>query len=136
MMTNSSKDWEVGYGRPPKHSQFKPNQSGNPAGRPKGSKNTATLVRQSLDRKIRVVRDGEEIWMTRREAGVEQQVNKSLKGDTKAFQLVSQLDEGDPLRGTHMTGGVAQAASEIPPEAYDDIVRQFLADLHPDGSTT
>jgi hypothetical protein len=28
-------DYEIGYGRPPRHSQFKPGQSGNPKGRPK-----------------------------------------------------------------------------------------------------
>ena len=32
---------EVGYGKPPKHSQFKPGQSGNPQGRPKGSRNSS-----------------------------------------------------------------------------------------------
>ena len=29
------KDYEVGYGRPPKKSQFRKGQSGNPSGRPK-----------------------------------------------------------------------------------------------------
>ena len=28
-------DYEVGYGKPPKHSRFKPGQSGNPKGRPR-----------------------------------------------------------------------------------------------------
>jgi stress response protein YsnF len=32
-------DYDVGYGKPPKHSRFKKGKSGNPAGRPKGSKN-------------------------------------------------------------------------------------------------
>ena len=27
---------DVGYGRPPKHTRFKPGQSGNPKGRPGG----------------------------------------------------------------------------------------------------
>lgn len=31
--------YDIGYGRPPKSTQFKKGQSGNPAGRPKGSKN-------------------------------------------------------------------------------------------------
>jgi Family of unknown function (DUF5681) len=30
---------EIGYGKPPKARQFKPGQSGNPGGRPKGAKN-------------------------------------------------------------------------------------------------
>jgi hypothetical protein len=36
-----SKSYEVGYGKPPVESRFKPGQSGNPRGRPKGSKNRA-----------------------------------------------------------------------------------------------
>lgn len=31
--------YEVGYGKPPTHSRFRPGQSGNPRGRPKGSRN-------------------------------------------------------------------------------------------------
>jgi len=31
--------YAVGYGKPPEHSRFKPGQSGNPRGRPRGSKN-------------------------------------------------------------------------------------------------
>jgi hypothetical protein len=31
--------YEVGYGKPPVHSRFRPGQSGNPKGRPRGSRN-------------------------------------------------------------------------------------------------
>ena len=31
--------YEVGYGKPPKDTRFKPGQSGNPSGRPKGATN-------------------------------------------------------------------------------------------------
>lgn len=34
-----SSDYDVGYGKPPGGTRFKPGQSGNPRGRPKGSKN-------------------------------------------------------------------------------------------------
>lgn len=32
--------YEVGYGKPPSGTQFKPGRSGNPKGRPRGSRNT------------------------------------------------------------------------------------------------
>jgi hypothetical protein len=44
----STKDYEVGYGRPPIHTRFKPGQSGNPAGRPKGAQNFATEIAAEL----------------------------------------------------------------------------------------
>lgn len=36
---SSPKSYDVGYGRPPMETRFRPGQSGNPRGRPKGSKN-------------------------------------------------------------------------------------------------
>ncbi len=39
---------KIGYGRPPKAGQFKPGQSGNPQGRPKGSTNLATDLSAEL----------------------------------------------------------------------------------------
>ena len=37
--TDKPQTYEVGYGKPPAATRFKPGQSGNPRGRPKGSKN-------------------------------------------------------------------------------------------------
>lgn len=41
-------DCEVGYGKPPRHSQFKPGQSGNPRGRKKGSRGLRTDLHAEL----------------------------------------------------------------------------------------
>ena len=42
-------DYDVGYGKPPRHTRFKKGQSGNPRGRPSGSKNLATVLSEALN---------------------------------------------------------------------------------------
>src|SRR5271155_1806032 len=46
------------YQRPPRKGQFKPGQSGNPRGRPKGSKNIRTYVTEHLNKKIPIIERG------------------------------------------------------------------------------
>jgi hypothetical protein len=51
--------YPVGYGKPPKHTQFKPGKSGNPQGRPKGTKNLKTDLAEELCEKILVHEGGQ-----------------------------------------------------------------------------
>jgi hypothetical protein len=46
------------YQRPPRKGQFKPGQSGNALGRPKGSKNIRTYVNEHLNKKIPIIEGG------------------------------------------------------------------------------
>ena len=48
----SSAPYEVGYGKPPKHTRFQPGQSGNPRGRPKGTKNLKTDLEEELSERV------------------------------------------------------------------------------------
>jgi len=50
--SDRKQDYEVGYGKPPKSAQFKPGQSGNPRGRPKGNRNAKNLLREALNTKV------------------------------------------------------------------------------------
>ena len=43
-------DHDGGYGKPPRHSQFKKGQSGNSKGRPKGSRNFSTDLKETLEK--------------------------------------------------------------------------------------
>jgi hypothetical protein len=48
----------VGYGRPPAHSRFRPGRSGNPKGRPKGSRSAKALLDQALSAPVTIMEGG------------------------------------------------------------------------------
>jgi hypothetical protein len=79
-------DYNVGYGKPPKGSQFSSGKSGNPKGRPKGSKNIATLFNQITLELIQVKENGRTKTMTRLEAVLLQMTNRALSGDPRTMR--------------------------------------------------
>ncbi|MBA3519250.1 MAG: hypothetical protein H0T75_16800 [Rhizobiales bacterium] len=75
--------YEVGYGKPPPHTRFKPGQSGNPKGRPKRHRNLRTVVEEALAETI-TIREGDRTrTVPRLEALVRTIMNRALKGDPK-----------------------------------------------------
>jgi Family of unknown function (DUF5681) len=88
MSHDDERGYEVGYGKPPRHSQFKRGQSGNPRGRPAGSKNLATLVNEALNEPVIVVENGGRRKISKREAIIKQLVNRSAKADWRAIKIL------------------------------------------------
>src|ERR1051325_3804945 len=84
----SDPKYPVGYGRPPQQSRFRKGQSGNRRGRPRGSRNLATLVHQALEEKVVVTEDGRRRKISKRQAIVAQLVNRSAQADLKATQIL------------------------------------------------
>jgi hypothetical protein len=80
--------YAVGWGKPPRHTQFKKGQSGNPKGRPPGSKNMNTLLAKALDEQVTARHKGKLKKFAMREAIPRQLVNKAASGDLKAIQLL------------------------------------------------
>lgn len=76
---------DMGYGKPPKNNQFKPGESGNKRGRPKGSKNTFTLLNAILNQNIHIKENGIDLKISKKNAMLTQLVNKGVKGDTKSI---------------------------------------------------
>ena len=88
MADDEDPKYPVGYGKPPRHTQFKPGQSGNAKGRPKGSKNFATVFEKELNTPIEVTENGKRKKISKREAVVKQTVNKAVAGDPKATTIL------------------------------------------------
>ena len=85
---DTERDYAVGYCKPPRHSRFKKGQSGNPRGRPAGSKNFKTLVTQALNQYIVVTEDGRHRKITKREAVAIGLVNRSATADFRALKIL------------------------------------------------
>ena len=79
-----SSGYEVGYGKPPKARQFQPGKSGNPAGRPRGSKNLATVVLREARKPVRVSGPNGGRTITKIEASILQLANQSAQGHLAA----------------------------------------------------
>ena len=77
-----------GYGNPPKQCRFRPGQTGNPKGRPKGRKNEATITREILNSKVKVRTGNTVRSMTVLEAMLRGFADRALKGDTKAASFL------------------------------------------------
>jgi hypothetical protein len=105
-------NYEVGYGRPPKHSQFQPKTSGNPRGRPKGQRNIATDLNSVLNERITVTENGKSRKITKQELMFVSTVNKAIKGDSRAFMAVFNLLSRIGSKNLE----AAQESHEEPPE--------------------
>lgn len=78
-------DQGVGYGRPPRHSRFKPGQSGNPRGRPKGSLNFTSDLKNTLQAAVTLNDGGKSRRVTTQKAALLRLREKALKGDVRAL---------------------------------------------------
>ena len=79
--------YAVGYRKPPVASQFKPGCSGNPKGRPKGSKNYNRLLFDFLDGPVA----GRKGKRTELEVLLRMDVDRAISGDKAALKRVFKL---------------------------------------------
>ena len=79
----NEKDYEVGYGKPPTDKQFKKGRSGNPKGRPKGSKNMSTHIEEVLASKVMVRENGISRMLPFRKVFVRNLAAKALNGTVR-----------------------------------------------------
>jgi hypothetical protein len=116
-------DYVVGYGRPPKTAQFVAGKSGNPRGRPKGSKGVGEIFRDLLRQKVSVTENGQTRKMPALVVMLRRLQNDAMRGDQKALKLFLSLTD----RYLSVIES-AQVGSGLPAED-EAILSQYLKDL-------
>ena len=106
----------VGYGKPPTASQFKPGETGNAKGRPKGHKNLKTLIRQAMTARISVQEGSSNRQVSKIEGVVLRQLQNALKGNDRSamavIRMALQLGFLDDGAGDHEAEAALSASDE------------------------
>jgi hypothetical protein len=89
--TRPSKSYEVGKGRPPRATRWKPGQSGNPKGRPKGSRPIGAVLQQILGQRIAVTENGKTRLLPALEVMLRRLANDAMRNEPAALKLMLSL---------------------------------------------
>jgi Family of unknown function (DUF5681) len=84
-------DPAVGYGHPPKATQFRKGQSGNPRGRPKGSRPVGAVLQEILGQRIAVTENGKTRRLPALEIMLRRLANDAMRSEPAAVKLMLSL---------------------------------------------
>jgi hypothetical protein len=116
----------IGRGRPPKHTQFPKGKSGNPKGRPKGSKNMSTYLREAAYDQVSATIGGKTRTISKLQATAMQLATKAASGDQAAMnKFLDWMDEiearADAARPSQFP--LSEADLEVIRETYERMKR-------------
>jgi hypothetical protein len=117
--------YEVGYRKPPAHCQFRPGQSGNPAGRRKGVPNLATDVKRTLGTSVKVKEGDRTRTRSTQEGALMVLREKALRGDGRSLDRL--LDLAVRFNNDAAETGPAQALSTDDQAILAAYVAEFAA---------
>lgn len=85
--------YDVGYGKPPKHTQFKPGESGNPSGKKKENLKLKEMFLDEAQSLIKIKENGTEIVVSKIEMLLKALFAEGAKGDLGAIRIALDLHE-------------------------------------------
>ena len=105
-MKKESDTDHVGYKHPPIQHQFRPGKSGNPNGRPKGSRNFKSDLREELSETISFREGDQEVTISKQRAFIKRLVASAISGDARAIATLmsfcarafADVDEDDAVQ--------------------------------------
>jgi hypothetical protein len=121
---------QFGKGNDPsigKATQFKPGQSGNPAGKPKGTKHINTWIQELLQdedfsAKVRIGFEIQDFKGAPIQAIIKAQMLKAIEGDTKAFDSLAKY--GWPAKSeVEQSGEVKHVYEELDDEQLEAAIK-------------
>jgi hypothetical protein len=109
--SSGTSDYVVGYRRPPKATQFAAGKSGNPKGRPKGSRSVGAVLNDVLQQKIAVTENGKTRRIPALEVMLRRLANDAMRSDPNAIRLLLPLidrysDSPEAFNAKNVTGTV------------------------------
>ena len=115
-----SKDYKVGYGRPPLGSRFRKGQSGNPRGKQKGTRSLDAELAEELSETVKVTENGKQKTYSKRRLILKALVARAIKGDVRAALAAIKLQLDHPEQG----GVEAPDLSETDRAILEDFLRR------------
>lgn len=123
MPADGPRDYEIGYKKPPVTTRFKKGNRANPHGRPRGSKNLATLLERALDQAADADPSERRGRLTKRDLVVARLVERSAGADLAAtkllFELLRKIDPrmvtvpSDPIGVSPIDDPIAQVRAKL-----------------------
>jgi hypothetical protein len=120
------KDYEVGYGRPPKHSRFPKGRSGNPKGPRKGSRALKTDLDEALRATLTINVAGKKRRGTAQALSMYALAIKAATGDLRAAKLLADLVM--TVFGPGDRGGTEAKLSKHDEELLDRLLERLEPD--------
>jgi hypothetical protein len=151
---DNRKDYDIGYGKPPAHSQFKKGVSGNPKGRPKEPTTFLESFNKELSLDVKVVTGNRNSKITGLSAVTKTYKNKLISGDFRYMKLFMDKNAKDVDIGPYICPEQKnepeidscpdlRAPLELPTSprraAYievQNIIREVISQKLADGETT
>jgi hypothetical protein len=117
----------VGYGRPPRKNQFRPGQSGNPRGRPKGAKGLKAELREELNEWVTITIEGKTRRIRKRRLVIKALAAQAAKGNVAAAdKLLSLVIQAEGFEDERTTARPLSGADLL-------ILTRFLGEETTDG---